>query len=226
MTPVRVVIVDDHLVFREGLRALLVRVPEIDVVGEAATGEQAVIVVAELVPDVVLMDLTLPGEGGAAACATITARHPEVAVLVLTMHADHAHLQQSLQSGARGYLLKDADPDAILRAIVAVHQGQAIFDRGIAPQVLAAGAAARSTRPFPRLTEREYAILDRLARGLGNEAIAARLGISLKTVQNNVSTILVKLGAADRAQAVALARDAGLGMQGGPAPRDSEQHPG
>ena len=212
MTAVRVVVVDDHVVFREGLRALLARVPEIDVVGEAATSEEAVAVVAELGPDVVLMDLTLPGEGGAAACAAITARQPEVAVLVLTMHADHAHLQQSLRSGARGYLLKDAEPDAILRAILAVHQGQAIFDRGIAAQVLAAGAAPRSTRPFPELTEREHAILERLARGLGNEAIAGRLGVSLKTVQNNVSTILVKLGAADRAHAVALARDAGLGV--------------
>jgi DNA-binding NarL/FixJ family response regulator len=115
-----------------------------------------------------------------------------------------------LNAGARGYLLKDAEPDAIIRAIVAVNEGQAIFDRGIASRVIAATAAPTSDRPFPVLTDREHEILDRLARGIRNEAIAARMGISIKTVQNNVSTILLKLGATDRgAQAVALARDAG-----------------
>jgi DNA-binding NarL/FixJ family response regulator len=114
-------------------------------------------------------------------------------------------------AGARGYLLKDAEPDTIIRAIAAVREGQAIFDRGIASRVIAATGTPRTERPFPILTEREYEILDRLARGLRNDAISARMGISIKTVQNNVSTILLKLGAADRAQAVALARDAGMG---------------
>jgi DNA-binding NarL/FixJ family response regulator len=127
------------------------------------------------------------------------------------MYSDDAHLRDAIRAGARGYLLKDADPDAIVRAILAVHQGQLIFDPGIAGHVLAATATPESARAFPSLTEREYEILDRIARGLRNDAIAARMGISLKTVQNNVSSILLKLGATDRAQAVALARDAGLG---------------
>ena len=213
MTPIRVVIVDDHMVFREGLRALLGRVDDIEVVGEAATTQEATEVAEALLPDVVLMDLHLPGGGGEVATTSILAAHPQVAVLVLTMHSDDAHLRHALTAGARGYLLKDAEPDAIIRAIVAVNEGQAIFDRGIAARVIAATGAPQAERPFPALTEREHEILDRLARGLRNDAIAARMGISVKTVQNNVSTILLKLGATDRAQAVALARDAGLGRR-------------
>jgi DNA-binding NarL/FixJ family response regulator len=213
MTPIRVVVVDDHMVFREGLRALLGRVDEIEIVGEAATTEQAIDVTEGVQPDVVLMDLHLPGGGGEVATTTILAAHPEMAVLVLTMHSDDAHLRHALNAGARGYLLKDAEPDAIIRAIIAVNEGQAIFDRGIAARVIAASGAPHAERPFPVLTEREYEILDRLARGLRNDAISARMGISIKTVQNNVSTILLKLGATDRAQAVVLARDAGMGRR-------------
>jgi DNA-binding NarL/FixJ family response regulator len=199
------------MVFREGLRALLGRVDDIEIVGEAANTQDAVEVTEALRPDVVLMDLNLPGDGGEAATTTILAAHPEVAVLVLTMHSDDAHLRHALQAGAWGYLLKDAEPDAIIRAILAVHEGQAIFDPGIAARVIAATGTPQADRPFPVLTEREFEILDRLARGLRNDAISARMGISMKTVQNNVSTILLKLGASDRAQAVALARDAGMG---------------
>jgi DNA-binding NarL/FixJ family response regulator len=213
VTPIRLVVVDDHMVFREGLRALLGRVDDIEIVGEAANTQDAVEVTEALRPDVVLMDLNLPGDGGEAATTTILAAHPEVAVLVLTMHSDDAHLRHALQAGARGYLLKDAEPDAIIRAILAVHEGQAIFDPGIAARVIAATGTQQADRPFPVLTEREFEILDRLARGLRNDAISARMGISMKTVQNNVSTILLKLGAADRAQAVAIARDAGMGRR-------------
>jgi DNA-binding NarL/FixJ family response regulator len=213
VTPIRVVLVDDHMVFREGLRALLGRVDDIEIVGEAATTQEAIEVTEAVRPDVVLMDLHLPGDGGEVATTTILASHSEVAVLVLTMHSDDAHLRHALHAGARGYLLKDADPDAIIRAIVAVNEGQAIFDPGIAARVIAATGTPAAERPFPVLTEREYEILDRLARGLPNNAISARMGISIKTVQNNVSTILLKLGAADRAQAVALARDAGMGRR-------------
>jgi DNA-binding NarL/FixJ family response regulator len=207
-----VVVVDDHIVFREGLRALLARIDEVEIIGEAATTQEAIEVTEELRPDVVLMDLHLPGGGGELATRTIAGANPEVAVLVLTMHSDDAHLRHALHAGARGYLLKDADPDAIIRAIVAVSEGQAIFDPGIAARVIAATGAPQTERPFPVLTEREHEILDRLARGLRNDAIAARMGISIKTVQNNVSTILIKLGATDRAQVVAMARDAGLGQ--------------
>jgi DNA-binding NarL/FixJ family response regulator len=213
VTPIRLVVVDDHMVFREGLRALLGRVEDIEIVGEAATTQEAIEVTEAVRPDVVLMDLHLPGDGGEVATTTILASHSEVAVLVLTMHSDDAHLRHALHAGARGYLLKDADPDAIIRAIVAVNEGQAIFDPGIAARVIAATGTPAAERPFPVLTEREYEILDRLARGLPNNAISARMGISIKTVQNNVSTILLKLGAADRAQAVALARDAGMGRR-------------
>lgn len=213
MTPIRVVVVDDHMVFREGLRALLGRIDDIEIVGEAATTQEAINMAEGVQPDVVLMDLNLPGNGGEVATTTILAAHPEMAVLVLTMHSDDAHLRHALNAGARGYLLKDAEPDAIIRAIVAVNEGQAIFDPGIAPRVIAATGASQAGRPFRILTEREYEILDRLARGLRNDAISARMGISIKTVQNNVSTILLKLGATDRAQAVVLARDAGMGRR-------------
>ena len=211
MTRIRLVVVDDHTVFREGLRALLSRIDDIEIVGEAATTQEAIEVAETARPDVVLMDLNLPGDGGEVATTAIITSYPEIAVLVLTMHADDAHLRHALHAGARGYLLKDAEPDAIIRAIIAVNEGQAIFDRGIAARVIAATGTPAAERPFPVLTDREYEILDRLARGLRNDAISARMGISIKTVQNNVSTILLKLGAADRAQAVALARDAGMG---------------
>ncbi len=211
MTPVRVVVVDDHAVFREGLRALLARVDSIEVVGEAANTDEAVSVSTAAQPDVVLMDLHLPGDGGAAAIARITSTEPAPAVLVLTMYADDARLHSALSAGARGYLLKDAEPSGIIRAILAVHGGQAIFDGAIAERVLAATMKPHNERPFPTLTEREFEILDKLARGLRNDAIAARTGLSIKTVQNNVSAILLKLGARDRAQAVAMARDGGLG---------------
>lgn len=211
---ISVVVVDDHTVFREGLRALLSRVPEVEVVGEASNTDEAVAVTASTRPDVVLMDLNLPGGGGEVATRLILADHSATAVLVLTMHADDSHLQRALRAGAHGYLLKDAEPEAIVRAITAVHNGQAIFDPGIAGQVLAAASSPESNRPFPSLTEREFEVLDRIARGLRNDAIADRMGISRKTVQNNVSSILLKLGATDRAQAVAIARDAGLGAPG------------
>jgi DNA-binding NarL/FixJ family response regulator len=213
MTPIRVAVVDDHMIFREGLRALLGRADDIEIVGEAATTQEAIEVADTLRPDVVLMDLNLPGGGGEVATTEILAAHPEVAVLVLTMHSDDAHLRHALNAGARGYLLKDAEPDAIVRAVLAVNEGQAIFDRGIAAQVIAATGTLQAERPFPVLTDREFEILDRLARGLRNDAISARMGISMKTVQNNVSSILLKLGAADRAQAVAIARDAGMGRR-------------
>ena len=212
MTPIRVVVVDDHAVFREGIRSLLARVDDIDVVGEAGTTQQAIEVTADTEPDVVLMDLNIPGGGGEAATAAILANQPNVAIMVLTMHTDDQHLRRALQAGARGYLVKDAEPDAIIRSIAAVHDGQVIFSPDIGAHLIAATTTIRADeQPFPSLTPREYQVLDRLARGLRNDAIAARMGISTKTVQNTISAILLKLRAVDRAQAVAIARDAGLG---------------
>lgn len=211
MTPIRVVIVDDHAVFREGLRALLARVNEVDVVGEAATTDDAISEVSDHRPDVVLMDLHIPGEGGIHATSVIMGRPAPPAVLVLTMNAEDSHVRRAIAAGARGYLLKDAQPDAIVRAIISLHEGQLVFDAGIAEQILRPGSPHSTIRPFPILTAREYEVLERLSRGLRNEAIAARLGISTKTVQNTVSAIFLKLGARDRAHAVSIARDAGLG---------------
>lgn len=209
---VRVLVVDDHVVFREGLRALLGRIDGIHVVGEAGTTDEAIAVAAQVGPDVILMDLHIPGTGGVAATETILAQSPETAVLVLTMHDDDLHLRDAIQAGARGYLLKDSGSDAIIDAILAVHRGQLIFDRGVAQHLRSVTTGHASRRPFPILTDRELDILERIGRGLTNDVIAARMGINTKTVQNNVSTILLKLGARDRAQAVAIARDAGLGQ--------------
>lgn len=211
MNAIRVVIVDDHAVFQEGLRALLSRVPEIEVVAAAATTDEAVETVAEQRPDVVLMDLHLPGDGGVAATSAISKAGTAGAVLVLTVNSESAYVRRALHAGARGYLLKDAQPDAIIRAILSVHDGQFVFDAGVAGPVLDSAAEPQARQAFPTLTQREYEILERLARGLRNDAIAARLGISVKTVQNTVSAIFLKLGARDRAQAVSLARDAGIG---------------
>ena len=195
LMPIRTLVVDDHIVFREGIRSFLSRVDEIEVVAEAATAEQAVAKAAEYAPDVILMDLHLPDASGTEATAEILSQQPATIVLVLSMHADDKHVRDALLAGARGYLLKDADPDAIARGIVAVHQGQLIFDPGIAQQVLGAATRAGPERPFPSLTDRECEILDRIARGLRNDAIAERMGIALKTVQNHVSTIFLKIGA-------------------------------
>ena len=211
---IKVLVVDDHAVFREGVRALLARVDDIEVVGEAATTQEAVDAATAHEPDVILMDLNIPGGGGESATVTILAARPTTAVLMLTMYTDPIHLRSALQAGARGYLVKDAEPEAIVRSIVAVHDGQVIFSPDVGGQVIAVSTADPTTdRPFPALTPREYEILDRMARGLRNDAIAARMGISLKTVQNNISSVLLKLGAVDRAQAVVLARDAGLGLR-------------
>ena len=207
----RILLADDHVLVAEGIQKLLE--PEYELVGIVADGRSLVAAAAKLHPDIVVVDISLPLLNGLDASQQLKKNNPNLKIIVLTMHSDDAHLRHALNAGARGYLLKDAEPDAIIRAIVAVSEGQAIFDPGIAARVIAATGAPQADRPFPVLTEREHEILDRLARGLRNDAIAARMGISIKTVQNNVSTILLKLGATDRAQAVALARDAGMGQR-------------
>jgi len=207
----RVVVADDHAVFRLGMRRLLDAVPGIEVVGEAADADGAVAAAVDLKPDVVVMDLDMPGGGGVAATDRIGREAAPVRVLVLTMHADSARVGEALRAGARGYVVKDAPPDDILRAIEAVAADQAILDPAVAGALLAVGRSAR--RPtFPQLTEREHDVLERMSEGAANEAIAARLGISVKTVQNHVSNVLLKLGVSTRAAAVARARDAGLGV--------------
>ncbi len=214
MDPIRVLVADDHPFYREGVRTLLGAVPDIEVVGDAATGEQAIAQAATLQPDVIVMDLQMPGVGGIEATRRIVGASPHIGVLVVTMFDDDDSVFAAMRVGARGYLLKDADLEEAVRAITAVSHGEAIFSPAIARRLMAYFAAPRPAAPreaFPELTEREREILTLLAGGQGNAAIAARLGLSLKTVRNHVSNIFNKLQVSDRAHAIIRARDAGLG---------------
>lgn len=212
--PIRVAIADDHPVFRFGMRTLLGAMPDMVVVGEATTGEEAEALADAQEPDLLLMDITMPGLGGIVATAHIRARHPRTAVLIVTMLDDDS-VFAAMRAGARGYILKGAAPEETLRAIRAVAGGEAIFSPGVAERVLdyfahSPAPPARAAVPFPELTAREREVLALIARGLTNAAIAARLGLSPKTVRNYISEIFGKLEVADRAQAIVRARDAGL----------------
>jgi len=210
MTPMRVLIADDHLFYREGLRVMLGAVPEIQLVGEATTGDEAIERALALQPDVVLMDLKMPGASGIEATRRIVRENPRIGVLVLTMFDDDS-VFAAMRAGARGYLLKDARLEDVVRAIDAVGRGEAIFSPSIAQRLLSYFASSRSTTlTFPELTEREHEILALIAHGRTNEQIAEQLVVSIKTVRNHVSTIFSKLQVADRAQAVVRAREAGL----------------
>jgi len=212
VSPIRVLIADDHPLFRDGMHGLLDSVGETEVVGEAATGEEAVERALELRPDVVLMDINMPGINGIAATREILERSPGVGVLVVTMLEDDDSVFAAMRAGALGYVLKGAQQDEILRAIRAVANGEAIFGPGIARRVVGLFSADKPVpQAFPDLTEREEEILARIARGQGNAEISAELFLSLKTVQNHVSNIFRKLQVADRAQAAIRAREAGLG---------------
>lgn len=217
---IRVLLVDDHPVFRHGLRSLLAVEPGVDVVAECADGDAAVTLVAELGPDVVVMDLHMPGLDGVEATRRISATHPATGVLVLTMFEDDDSVFAAMRAGARGYLVKGADSPDVLRAIQGVASGEAIFGPSVALRILGyltRPLSTRDERVFPELTEREREILELVASGTGNAAIANRLSLSPKTVRNNVSSIFAKLQVADRAEAIVRARRAGLGLgQGEP----------
>jgi DNA-binding NarL/FixJ family response regulator len=221
--PLRVVIADDHPVVRDGLRALIGAMPGIDLVGEATNGDDAVELAREIRPDVVLMDLAMPGRNGIEATREIAANGLASAVLILTMFGDDESIFAAMRAGARGYLLKDADQDELRRAIEAIGSGEAIFGAGVAQRMVGFFARAKSlgVQPFPDLTDREREVLEELAQGAANATIAQRLGISLKTVRNHVSTILGKLMVVDRAQAIVLAREAGFGTRTGSGTRAS-----
>lgn len=212
--PIRVLIADDHPVFRRGMRALLDSVADTEVVGEAADGDEAVTLAAKLRPDVVLMDIHMPGLSGIEATRRIVAADGEIGVLIVTMVEEDDAVFAAMRAGARGYVVKGADQDEVLRALTAVANGEAVFGRAVAERlvrILSAPRSGMAAQAFPDLTEREREVVALLADGHNNAAIAARLSLSQKTVRNHVSNILSKLQVADRAQAIVRARQAGLG---------------
>ncbi|MFL6023075.1 MAG: response regulator [Marmoricola sp.] len=212
MDRIRVVLADDHPVVLGGLRALLESLGGYEVVAEATDGEAAVAAVAEHGPDVVLMDIRMPGVDGLEATARIQERFAGTAVLMLTMFDDDDTVFAAMRAGAQGYLLKGADQTEIDRAIRAVVAGEAIFSPGVAQRVLGYFAAPPPVAdPFPELTARERDVLDLVAAGHRNQAIAERLFLSPKTVANHISSIFVKLAVADRSAAIVRARQGGLG---------------
>lgn len=214
---VSVLVADDHAVVRSGLRALFDTVDDIDVVGEAGNGQEAVDLVDELLPDVVLMDVQMPGLNGIEATRTITASHPSVAVVVLTMYEDGDTLFAALRAGARGYLLKGADQTDVLHCLRSVAAGHVTLGPGAAERVLEQFSTSGSPPAvFPELTDRERSVLQLVADGQNNTAIGRRLGLAPKTVANHVSNILTKLQFADRAEAIVQARRAGLVDDEGP----------
>ena len=213
METLRILVAEDHPLFRKGIISLLSSVPDFEIAGEATTGEEAVVRTADLQPDVVLMDLQMPGGNGIEATRKILQDSPNVRVLVVTLFEDEDSVFMALRAGARGYILKDADEEEMVRAIRAVGRGEAIFSPAIAERVLSYFAGPRPTMPqaFPTLTDREREILHLIAQGRPNPTIAKQLSLSTKTVGNYVSNIFTKLQVADRAQAIIRAREAGLG---------------
>lgn len=218
MDRIRILVVDDHALFREGLRALLAAFPDIDVVGEAANSEGAIAQVESLQPDVVLMDVAMPGIDGIEATRRILHLNPNLGIIIVTMVEDTDSVFAAMRAGARGYVLKGAHHDEMLRAIRAVAGGQAVFGSAIASRMMnyfqsldASSSSAPPNLAFPELTHREREVLELIARGINNAEIAEQLSISLKTVSNHITSIFSKLQIADRAQAIIRARDAGLG---------------
>src|SRR5579859_3966856 len=217
MEPIRILIADDHPLFRDGLRALLESVPDLQVMGEAMTGNEVVVQAASLQPDVILMDIKMPGLNGIEATRRILQTSPHIRILILTMFEDDESVFAAIRAGARGYLLKGAVQEETLRAIRAVASGEAIFGPTVAERLMHYFGSTRPTARsgsaqfFPELTDREYEILTLIALRKSNAGIAARLVLSPKTVRNHVSNILSKLQVADRTEAMHAAWTAGLG---------------
>lgn len=206
---IRVVVVDDHPVFRLGLAAMIQRWDDIELVGEASTSAEAIAIVEAVEPDVLIMDLHLPGGSGIEATAAVNAQCPQVAILVLTMFDDDDSVAAALRVGARGYLVKGAEPGAIERAIRGVADGDVVLGADAARQ--ARLSWQRGADVFPELTEREREVLDLVATGLDNRSIATHLYVNEKTVRNHVSAVFTKLGASSRSEAIVKARQAGFG---------------
>jgi DNA-binding NarL/FixJ family response regulator len=211
--PIRVVVADDHPIFRNGLRTLVEENDLLEFAGEASDGDEAVRLCHERDPDVVLMDIRMPGTSGVEAARRIVAQQPRVGVLMLTMLEDDTSLFAALRAGARGYVLKGAAPDEIIRAIVAVAAGEALFGAAVAGRIASfLQPDVRShSHPFPALSSRERDILELVAAGRSNVMIAEALALSEKTIRNNITNIFAKPNVSDRAQAIVKAREAGLG---------------
>jgi DNA-binding NarL/FixJ family response regulator len=212
--PLTVLLADDHLLFRDGLRALLSTAPDLELLGEATTGEEAMTLAASLQPDVILMDLKMPGITGIEATRQILQESPETRILMVTMFDEDSLVFAAMRAGARGYILKGATHAEMLRAIRAVGAGEALFSPAIARRLMEFFAQIRPVtmpRVFPELSDREREILALLAQGYKNAEIASRLVLSAHTVRNYVSNVISKLQVADRAQAILRAREAGLG---------------
>jgi DNA-binding NarL/FixJ family response regulator len=217
----RVMVADDHQPFREGLLRLLELIPDAEGVGEAADGEEAVRRARELQPDVILMDLHMPGLNGIEATRMLRETSPHIGILVLTMFEDDESIFAAMRAGARGYLLKGADRGEIGRALSAVSHGEAIFSASVAQRLMQYFSIPHTSGPeqaFPQLSDREREVLELIGQGLSNSAIAQRLVLSPKTVRNHVSRVFTKLQVADRGQAIIRARDAGLGTTKNPGP--------
>jgi DNA-binding NarL/FixJ family response regulator len=217
MDKLRILIAEDSAPFREGLRNLLQSVDSLEVVGEATSGQEAIQLANQLQPDIVLMDLQMPGLNGIEATRQIVYTSPHISILMLTMFEDDESVFAALRAGARGYLLKGSLKAEIVRAIQGVASGEAIFGPSIARRLMQYFSAPRPAAPpqaFPELTEREREILDLIAQHHTNVEIANRLSLSPKTVRNHVSNIFTKLQVIDRAQAIIRAREAGLGQNG------------
>lgn len=214
MEAIRVLIADDHTLFRSGLRALLNLFSDIQVIGEASTGEETVAKALELQPDIVLMDIQMPGVNGIEATRQIVKRSPKTGVIVVTMFEDDSSVFSAMRAGARGYILKDAGEEEVLRAIRGVASGEAIFGPAIARRLVHffSKSHGESGVVFPELSEREREILDLIARGETNAEIVQQLVLSPNTVRNHISNIFSKLQVADRAEAIIRAREAGLGQ--------------
>jgi DNA-binding NarL/FixJ family response regulator len=210
---IRLLIADDHPAYRRGLALMLHDVGDVEIVAEAETGQRAVELTLQFAPDVILMDLRMPDLDGIEATRRVTRDAPGRAVVVLTMFEDDDSVFAAMRAGARGYLLKGADQDEIVRAIRGAAAGEAIFGPEIAQRVIAhfASGAGSTATAFPSLTEREREVLEMVAAGKGNATIAHELMISLKTVRNHVSNVFTKLQVSDRSAAIVKARDAGLG---------------
>lgn len=208
---VRVVLADDHPMFRFGLEAVLAQSDAIEVLATAASGTELVTAVREHQPDVVITDLTMPDLDGVAATRQLLEMQPDLGVLVLTMHEDDEHVLAALRAGARGYLVKGAEAEEIVRAVLAVAEGGAVYGASVARRVVASHTRpGEPTAAFPDLTPRERDVLGLIAAGRRNHDIAGRLGMSEKTVRNHVSQVLLKLGVPDRTAAALKAREAGI----------------